>query len=326
VRRKIKILSGSFLLFILFLWGNNTSRFSSRPPGAALVLAHRGLAQHPDPTPANFGGCATGNILPSRHGYIENTIPSMQAAFDRGADVVEFDVQRTADDKFAVFHDISLECRTDGYGRIRSHSMGELKTLDIGYRYTSDGGKTFPFRGKGVGLIPSMAEVFETFPEQSFLIDVKSDDTADATLLTEHLQRLTPEQRSRLMFFARDNVLRTLHDRLPAGRIFSGQSIRSCLVRYIAYGWAGIVPRSCSNSPLLIPLNVAPWLWGWPRRFMDRMDASGSFVILMGPYPGHEISPGLDSLDDLTKVPVGFNGGVWTNEVDLAVAVLRKDN
>ncbi len=27
--------------------------------------------------------------------------------------------------------------------------MSELKTLDIGYGYTADGGKSFPFRGQG---------------------------------------------------------------------------------------------------------------------------------------------------------------------------------
>src|SRR5688500_17568371 len=118
MRRKIKLLGGVLLVFLLLLWGGNTSMFSSRPPGAALVMVHRGLAQLPDATAANFGGCATGNILPSRHGFIENTIPSMQAAFDRGADVVEFDVQRTADNQFAVFHDSRLECRTDGSGRV----------------------------------------------------------------------------------------------------------------------------------------------------------------------------------------------------------------
>lgn len=37
----------------------------------------------------------------------------MQAAFDHGADVVEFDVHRTADDRFAVFHDWTIDCRTE---------------------------------------------------------------------------------------------------------------------------------------------------------------------------------------------------------------------
>ena len=38
----------------------------------------------------------------------------------------------------------------------REASMSYLRTLDIGYGHTADGGKTFPFRGKGVGLMPSL--------------------------------------------------------------------------------------------------------------------------------------------------------------------------
>jgi glycerophosphoryl diester phosphodiesterase len=39
------------------------------------------------------------------HGFIENTIPSMQAAVAAGAQVIELDVHLTPDNVFAVFHD-----------------------------------------------------------------------------------------------------------------------------------------------------------------------------------------------------------------------------
>jgi hypothetical protein len=75
----------------------------------------------------------------------------------------EIAVHPTADGHFVVFHDWTLECRTDGYGVTRQHTLTELKALDAGYGYTADGGKTFPIRGKGVGLIPSLDEVFAAF-------------------------------------------------------------------------------------------------------------------------------------------------------------------
>ncbi|MEZ4555866.1 MAG: glycerophosphodiester phosphodiesterase family protein [Caldilineaceae bacterium] len=56
-----------------------------------------------------------------------------------GADVVEFDVHRTSDDQFAVFHDWTLDCRTDGTGVTRDQTLADLQTLDIGYGYTGDG-------------------------------------------------------------------------------------------------------------------------------------------------------------------------------------------
>jgi glycerophosphoryl diester phosphodiesterase len=77
----------------------------------------------------------------------------MRAAFNKGADMVEFDVQPTTDGQFAVFHDWTLNCRTNGAGVTRDHTMKELKALDVGYGYTADGGKTYPFRGKGVDAI-----------------------------------------------------------------------------------------------------------------------------------------------------------------------------
>src|SRR4051812_50073994 len=110
-------------------------------------------------------------MLPSGYGYLENTIASMQAGFAAGADIVELDVHPTTDGEFALFHDWTLDCRTDGHGVTREHSMAYLKKLDIGYGDTADGGKSFPFRGK---RMPTLAEVLEAFPQGRLLINVKS--------------------------------------------------------------------------------------------------------------------------------------------------------
>ncbi len=58
----------------------------------------------------------------------------------------------------------------------REKTLAELKALDIGYGYTADGGNTFPFRGQGVGLMPSLDEVLARFPDKRFLINIKSKD------------------------------------------------------------------------------------------------------------------------------------------------------
>ena len=51
----------------------------------------------------------------------------MQAAFDLGADVVELDVKLTKDNKLAVFHDFTLEYRTDGTGNVSDYTMADEK-------------------------------------------------------------------------------------------------------------------------------------------------------------------------------------------------------
>jgi glycerophosphoryl diester phosphodiesterase len=184
------------VLLVIFIYFNNTSRFAARSSERPAVFAHRGVGQRFD-IPIESNTCTAVHLLRPEHEYLENTIPSMQAAFDRGADVVEFDIHPTTDHQFAVFHDRTLECKTNGSGLTRSHTMADLKALDIGYGYTFDGGRTFPFRGKGIGLMPSMSEVFRAFPTGSFLIDVKDNEANDAALLSQHLSQLSRHLRPR---------------------------------------------------------------------------------------------------------------------------------
>jgi glycerophosphoryl diester phosphodiesterase len=260
------------------------------------------------------------------HDYLENTIRSMQAAFDSGADVVEFDIHPTTDGRLAVFHDRRLDCKTNGQGLTRSHAIKELKALDIGYGYTFDGGRTFPFRGKGVGLMPTMDEVFDRFPDRSFLLHMKGNEPKDAALLAAHLSKLSTERRSKLMVFGSGGILVRLHQTLPDLQVFSAGSVADCLVRYIVYGWTGIVPSICQNAPIWVPINVTRWLWGWPNRFLDRMDGAHAFIIVMGAYPSWEISPGVDTLQDLTAFPEHYNGGIWTNEVQLISPAVKSSS
>jgi glycerophosphoryl diester phosphodiesterase len=311
------------LFFALFVYWNNTARFSPPMAGFPTLLVHRGMAQQTNWEDMGPDGCIAARVRPPQHEYLENTIASMKAAFDRGADVVEFDIHPTRDARFAVFHDRRLECRTDGRGSPREHTMDELKALDIGFAYTADGGKTYPFRGKGVGLMPSMEEVFEAFPDRSFLIDVKFSDPEGGRLLASHLSRLTPQQLSRQIVFARDGIIEVLRPDFPDLRMFSVGSIANCLLRYIGYGWTGIVPASCNNSPLFVPANIAPWLWGWPNLFMARMASHGSAIVLVGPFRGGNFSVGLDTLEDLASIPPGYAGGIWTNHVDLVRSFLH---
>ncbi len=73
----------------------------------------------------------------------------MQAAFDLGADAVEFDVKCSKDNQLAVFHDSTLLFRCGIEGEVQDYTMAELKQMDVEYGYTADKGKTYPLRGKG---------------------------------------------------------------------------------------------------------------------------------------------------------------------------------
>src|SRR5688572_23133135 len=206
--------AGTGLLAAFIYLNNTTWLVFDRPAGPAL-LAHRGLAQTFDLAGVAGDTCTATRIHPPEHPFLENTLPSMRAAFEAGADIVELDIHPTTDGHFAVFHDWTVDCRTDGHGVTREHTLTQLQALDVGYGYTADGGKTYPFRGRGIGMMPSLDQVLDTFPERRFLINIKSNDAAEGALLATRLRRLPPERRARLMVYGGDLPITVMRRSLP---------------------------------------------------------------------------------------------------------------
>jgi glycerophosphoryl diester phosphodiesterase len=316
MRRIVRLGLLVVLAFAAFVYLNNTNLLATRHAGKPLLLAHRGLAQTFSHAGLTAETCTATRIFPPQHAFLENTLDSMRAAFAAGADIVEFDVHRTADGHFAVFHDWTLDCRTNGRGVTRDRTLAELKALDIGYGYTADGGKTFPFRGRGVGLMPSLDEVLAAFPNKRFLIDIKSNDPEEGWALAEQLSRLSPRQRALLMVYGGERPVMALRTTLPELRTVWRSGLKTCLLHYFALGWSGIMPSGCRHSVLLVPVNYAPWLWGWPNRFLERVNAADSVVFVLGPWAGEGFSRGLDTPAEHSRLPAGFSGGIWTNRID----------
>jgi glycerophosphoryl diester phosphodiesterase len=302
----------------------NASWLAPVPTGGPKVIAHRGVHQNFDLAGVTNDTCTATRIRPPIAPEIENTLPSMQAAFDLGADVIEFDVQPTTDGQFAVFHDWTLDCRTNGTGETRAHTMAELKTLDIGYGYTADGGRTFPLRGKGFGMMPSLAEVMTAFPDRQFLINFKSNEAREGTLLAAMVRAHPAWQQAIFGVYGGGPPTETALSGISGLRGYTLRSIKDCLIPYVALGWSGYLPAACRNALVPLPSNFAPWIWGWPYRFLDRLTAAGSSVILLGPYaPGDAGSSGIDTAEAAAAIPAHFTGYVWTNEI-AAVAPLLK--
>ena len=102
----------------------------------------------------------------------ENTLASFKRALADGAEFVELDVRASSDGHVVVIHDSTVERTTDGHGRVKHLTLAELKALDAGYRFTADGGTTHPYRGRAI-KIPTLAELFEAFPEIRAIIELK---------------------------------------------------------------------------------------------------------------------------------------------------------
>src|SRR5262245_61162957 len=148
------VLAVAFLLLTFV----NASWLASKPVGTIKLIAHRGVHQLFDHHGLTDADCTATRIEPPVHNYLENTTRSMEKAVEMGADMVELDIAPTADGQIAIFHDWTVDCRTNGKGDTRSRTLAELQSLDPGYGYTADGGKSFPLRGMGKDRIPSLQE------------------------------------------------------------------------------------------------------------------------------------------------------------------------
>ena len=105
----------------------------------------------------------------------ENTLPAYERGLALGADGLELDIHYTRDGEIVVFHDDTLERTTNGSGPISALTLDEIRRLDAGYHFTPDGGATYPWRGQAV-RVPTLAEVFERFPDVRINIEIKVGD------------------------------------------------------------------------------------------------------------------------------------------------------
>lgn len=102
----------------------------------------------------------------------ENTLEGFQLAVEQGAEAIELDVHVTADGVPVVLHDPTLDRTTDLAGPAAALRFAELGAADAGFRFSADGGRTFPWRGRGV-RVPALAEVLGAFPRVPFLVEIK---------------------------------------------------------------------------------------------------------------------------------------------------------
>jgi len=135
-------------------------------PNARPVIGHRGNRAHAP----------------------ENTLASLQEAVALGVDAVEFDVQVSSDGVLLLMHDLTIDRTTSGYGAVATQRFSALRAHDAGARFTTDRGRTYPWRDRGV-VIPTFDEVVESLPTTLPLIVELKTPAASAALaaaITRH--------------------------------------------------------------------------------------------------------------------------------------------
>jgi glycerophosphoryl diester phosphodiesterase len=291
----------------------NASWIAPRLRKPLILVAHRGLAQQYDHEGITDATCTAERMLPSEHDFIDDTLRSFSNARHFGADAIALEVHPTRDGHMVAFHDWTVDCRTDGHGAVRELTLAEIKKLDVGYGYTPDGGKTHPLRGRGVGGMPTVEEVLHEVPRMPLIFHFKSKDPADADALLAALRRGGAAIDGRFGFYGHPAVVRRVKQLAPSAWAFTVQDTKSCLTDYVKFGWTSFVPRSCRNTTVMVPLNYQWAIWGWPKRFLVRMEQAGTRVILTGDYKkGGAL--GLSHAEQLAKVPRDFRGYLWIED------------
>jgi glycerophosphoryl diester phosphodiesterase len=125
----------------------------------------RAYLDHPGPIPfAHRGGAKL---------WPENTLEAFRGALAAGYRWIETDIHATADGTLVVLHDATLDRTTDATGPVAAWSHGALQRADAGYWFSPDGGRSRPFRGRGV-RIPTLAEAFALHPDLRLNVEIKS--------------------------------------------------------------------------------------------------------------------------------------------------------
>lgn len=127
--------------------------------------------------------------------YPENTLYSYKKSVEINAHVLEMDVFENADGDLIVIHDSSVDRTTNSSGDVSSFTTAELKAMDAAYWFVPSVGMTtsadesqYAFRGIATGertppagydkndfTIPTLEEIFQTFPDELINIELKAD-------------------------------------------------------------------------------------------------------------------------------------------------------
>ena len=174
------------------------------------------ILHHTGPSSAEAKEVTLPRILGHRGARLlapENTLPGFRAAIADGADGVELDVRRTADQALVCLHDAGLGRTTNGRGPVREHTLAEIRRLDAGARYGRNGHRRAVHPGGPWVGVPTLAEALDGLPPGA-LVDVEvkcrgegPDGPAQvAELLAETLAKRPDRDRLLVSSFSRKLV------------------------------------------------------------------------------------------------------------------------
>jgi glycerophosphoryl diester phosphodiesterase len=182
---------------------------------AAIVPRKGGARKLRDDWPTNFAHRGASARAP------ENTLEAFRLAVEAGAGGLELDVHMTRDGEIVVIHDATVDRTTEGSGAVAEMTLDDLRSLDASYRFSPDGGRTHPYRHRGVG-VPTLAEVYEHFLDASMNIDIKEPQPGVEEAVLRVIRDAGAEGRS--LVVSDDHAVVWRFRRVCGGRISTGAS------------------------------------------------------------------------------------------------------
>ncbi len=197
VRHRLK----RFTAVVLFIAALLAIAYLAATLSARPASAHPWFAPRPgDHQPLVFAHQGGEGLRPN------NTMEAFRHAVELGADVLDTDMHLTKDGVLVLIHDETVEGTTDGQGAIRDLTLAELKRLDAGYHFTTNGNLSFPYRGRGL-TIPTLEELFQAFPDKRFSIEIKpSNPVKTATRFSALLRQYHLQQSVLVSSFRQANM------------------------------------------------------------------------------------------------------------------------
>lgn len=291
----------------------NASWLAARPTGRLMLVAHRGSGLPLVPNAP--GDCDARHVVPgTQSNLIENSAGAFTKAIRDGAGALMVDVRTTSDGRAVIFRDARLDCRTNGTGAVAERSLDYLKTLDLGYGYSQDGGRTFPQRGLAIGAIPTVEDMLAFYRHVVLIFDLPDARTAEAVVAA--FQRAGVQIGPRHGFSGPPEARARLRQLTQSGFILDNAASAACTEPYRKTGWLGIVPEACNGQTLILDRNGSFTLWGWPYRFMARMSGAGARFFIAGDDSHDDHWVGLTQPEQLGEVPHDYAGMLLVEDMD----------
>jgi hypothetical protein len=129
---------------------------------------------------------------------------------------------------------------------------------------------------------------------------------------------------SKAVFYGSDDAVGAIAKVRPDVAAFSVTKAQACVSDYKISGWTGSIPATCTNGTALVTMDqIGYTLWGWPNRFLARMENAGVRVIIAQDVADGKII-GLTTADQYGEIANSYNGYIWVDNIaELGPALKR---